>query len=588
MRQFFKMLFASMFGFILAGILLIFIVGGIITASISNLSESKSVSIEDKSVLHITLGYKIPERTSNSLLSNFSDEEENIGLNDILDNLKKAKTDPHIKGVLIDILTVGGGWATAEEIRNAILDFKKSGKFVLAYSEVYTNGSYYIASVADKIYLNPTGELLFNGLFAQLTFYKHALDKLGVEMTAIKGPDNKYKGAVEPFLYDKLSSDNREQIQAYLNSLNQHMLKNISDSRHITVDELTGIANELKIQSASDAKKYKMVDDLWYKDQLLKEINTRLGQGEADKINFVNLSKYTHVVVSGTEKDGDDKIAIVYANGDINSGEGTDETIGSERISSALRKARTDKQVKAVVLRINSPGGSALASDIIWREVELTNKIKPVVVSMGDVAASGGYYIACPASYIFAQSNTITGSIGVFGLIPNVQKLMTEKLGITTDQVKTGKHSDLGDINRAMTEEEKQIYNNFVNKTYQDFISKVAKGRKKDVQTIDLIAKGRVYTGDDALKIGLVDKIGGIEDAFSKAAELAHLKNYRVKVLPQMKNPLEKLIKSAGGDVKTEMIEKELGEFAELYKTLKMVKQWKGIQARMLFSIDIK
>ncbi|MDZ4756737.1 MAG: signal peptide peptidase SppA [Bacteroidota bacterium] len=589
MRQFFKMLFASMFGFIIGGILLVFIVGGIITASLSSLADKKVATIEDKSVLHITLGYPIPERTPNNPFAGIVGDADMVGLNDILANLKKAQSDPHIKGVLLEIMAVGGGWATAEEIRNAVLDFKKSGKFVLAYSEIYTNGSYYIATAADKIYLNPTGEMLFNGMFAQVHFFKKALDKLGIEMTAIKGPDNKYKSAVEPFLYDHMSAENREQVEVYLNSLNNHMLETIAQSRKMEVADVRGIANELKIKSAADAKNLKMVDELWYKDQLLLELNKRLGQGEKDKIHLVTMGKYANVGVAGSEPDGEGKIAIIYATGEINSGEGSDNSIGSDRISDAIRKARNDDKVKAIVLRINSPGGSSLASDIIWREVELTRQQKkPIVVSMGDVAASGGYYIAAPADYIFAQANTITGSIGVFGLIPNYQKLMNDKLGITSEGVKTGKYSDLGDMGRPMTAEEKTIYESLVNKVYNDFVDRVAAGRKKTKAEVDNMARGRVWTGEDALKIGLVDKIGGIDDAIKKAAELAKLKDYRIKVLPQMKNPLEKFLKNGTTDVKQSIIESELGEYATLYRTLKAMKTWKGVQARMMFDVEIR
>ncbi len=588
MRQFFKMLFASMFGFIIGGILLVFIVGGIITASLSSLADKKVSTIEDKSILHITLGYPIPERTPNNPFSSIMGDADIVGLNDIMDNLKKAQSDPHIKGVLLEIMAVGGGWATAEEIRNAIIDFKKSGKFVIAYSEIYTNGSYYIATAADKIYLNPTGEMLFNGMFAQVTFFKKALDKLGIEMTAIKGPDNKYKSAVEPFLYDHMSAENKEQVEVYLNSINNHMLEKVAESRKMQMADVKEIANELKIKCASDAKNLKMVDDLWYKDQLLAELNKRLGQGEKDKIHMVDMGKYANVNVPGSEPDGEGKIAIIYATGEINSGEGSDNSIGSERISEAIRKARKDDKINAVVLRVNSPGGSALASDIIWREVELTRQKKPVVVSMGDVAASGGYYIAAPASYIFAQPNTITGSIGVFGLIPNYQKLMNDKLGITTEGIKTGKHSDLGDMGRPMTAEEKTIYETLVTKVYNNFVDRVATGRKKSKAEIDEIARGRVWTGEDALKNGLVDKIGGIDDAIKKAAELAKIKSFRIKVLPQMKNPLEKFFKNGTSDVKQDLIESELGEYATVYRTLKAIKTWKGVQARMLFDVEIR
>lgn len=585
--NFLKIMFGSMLGFFLSLILFVIILFGIIAGAVSTMKDGEKVDIKEKSVLQLDFGLGISERTPNNplkFLARNGNTDMPIGLDDILASINHAATDENIKGIYINVEAIGSGWATAEEIRQALIEFKKSKKWIIAYGEIYTKGAYYLASVADKIYLNPAGEVLFNGMYSEVTFFKGALEKLGVEMQVIR--HGKFKGAVEPFFLDKLSNENREQISVYVNGLWNHMLDRVSESRNITKDELNKIADGLLVRNADDAKQFKLVDDVIFKDQVLDELRKRLSIKEEEKISFVSLNKYRHSFKD--ERKGESKIAVIYAVGEINGGNGDDETIGSEGLSEAIRKARLDKKVKAVVLRINSPGGSALASDVIWREVVLTKKVKPVIVSMGDVAASGGYYIACAADSIFAQPNTITGSIGVFGLMPNTAKLMHEKLGITTDGVKTNTYSDLGKIDRPLSVDEMAIMQTYVNHTYDEFITKVAEGRHMDKNMIDSIGQGRVWTGMDALRIGLVDRLGSLQDAIDAAARMAKLKEYKLKILPKQKEPFEELMKSLKEDGETYMAKQQLGEYYTWFNQFKHMNRMKGVQARMSYWVETK
>jgi len=478
MKEFFKYVFASMVGFIFVAIIVFFIGAAIIFGLIAS-STDKSVSVDANSVLHIQLDKEIPERTPNNPLAdvpflNLGDDKI-VGLNDILADIKKAKTDDNIKGIYLDESNLMAGEATTEEIRNALIDFKKSGKFIIAYGEVYTQSFYYLASVADKIYVNPKGIFEFHGFSSEITFLKGALDKLGIQAQIIRV--GTYKSAVEPLILTKMSDANRLQVTSYMGSLYGHFLSGISQSRGINKDSLFNYANELRIQFPEDAMKYKLVDGLKYKDEVLDELKERTGVSSTKNVHSVDIVDYTKSDDNSDTDTSDDsksssknKIAIVYASGEINGGDGDDENIGSETLSKALRKVRLDDHVKAVVLRVNSPGGSSLASAVIWREVMLTHKVKPIIVSMGDYAASGGYYISCAADSIIAEPNTVTGSIGIFAILPNMQKFFNDKLGITFDGVKTGKYADLGDVSRPLTPEEQAILQNEVNRGYDDWI----------------------------------------------------------------------------------------------------------------------
>lgn len=590
MKQFFKFMFASMLGFLLSGILLIVIFIALVSSAISNAGkEEDEVSVKENSVLHIEFGQEIVDRASKNPLENFDfmsfKPNEITGLDKILENLEKAASDTKIKGIFLDITNVPAGIATVEEIRNALIEFKKSKKFIVAYSEIYTQKTYYLTSVADKIYLNPQGAIEIKGLGGEIMFYKGALEKLEIEPQIIR--HGKFKSAVEPYMLDKMSDANREQTHTFINSIWQQIISGIAKERKISTASIQEMADNMLVQSPEDALKYKLVDKLLYRDEVTAELKGRLGVAEKDKLALVDFSSYFNTPTIRKYDLATPKIAVIYATGAIESGEGDDKTIGSERISKAIAEARKDEKVKAIVLRVNSPGGSALASDVIWREVVLAKKVKPVVVSMGDVAASGGYYIACAANKIYASPNTITGSIGVFGVMFNGQKFLNNKLGITIDTVKTGKHSDLGSIYRPLTADERAVIQQEVEHVYDVFTKKVAEGRKKTQAEIDSIGQGRVWSGTDAMKIGLIDAFGGLNDAIADAAKMAKLDKYRIYSLPKQKSTLESLFKKTTESEETRVMERELGLAYKYYKNLQDVLKSQGIQARLPYSIDI-
>jgi protease IV len=589
MKQFFKFMLASMTGYLLLWIVMGLIFFSII-ASIASFAKKTVVVLDDKSVLTLKLDQPIPDRTSDNPFGDFDfasmTSKKAQGLDNLLKVIKRAATDDKIKGIFLDVSDIPSGIATIEEIRNALLEFKKSGKFIYSYSEDYSQRGYYLASLSDKIFLNPQGSLTFKGLAAELMFFKGTLEKLEVQAQIIR--HGKFKSAVEPFTNDKASEANRLQYQKLLDGIWKQMLDGISAERKITTEELTMIADSLKIQLAVDAVKYKLVDKLVYRDELLDEMKTKLGIDADEDISFVAPGKYLktkeskHKMVIGKKK-----IAVVYAIGAIGSGEGDEKTIGSECISKAISDARSDSSVRAIVLRINSPGGSALASEVIWREVVLAQKVKPVVVSMGDVAASGGYYIACGAGKIFAQPNTLTGSIGVFGIVPNLEKLFKNKLGITFDVIKTNKYSDYITASRALQPYETKVLTNQIENIYQVFIGHVAEGRNMTTVEVDSIGQGRVWSGVDAKRIGLVDEIGGLQKAIEAAAKLAKMEDYKIVNYPKIKDPFTKFFEEFMDDTKTSELKEMLGENYEYYEYLQNMKSQKGIQARLPFDLVI-
>ncbi|HPS45636.1 MAG TPA: signal peptide peptidase SppA [Bacteroidales bacterium] len=590
MKQFFKFMFASMTGSFILIVILFFIFMGMVL-SVASLSKKEVVIVPANSVLQLKLNDEITDRSSSNPFNNFDFSSFNTtkspGLNEILQNIKKAKTDDNIKGIFLDLGTIPSGIATIEEIRNALLDFKSSKKFIISYSEEYTQKAYYIASVSDKIYLYPEGALDFKGLNGEVMFFKGLLDKLDVDVQILR--HGKFKSAVEPFVLDKMSEPNKEQTLKYISGIWNQMLEGISESRKMSVAQLNGIADSFKIQKAQDAVTYKLVDKLMYKDELLAELRNLLGIGKKEKINSISLQKYTSVP-DKTKKihKTKDKIAVIYALGEIVSGKGDDETIGSDRISEAIRKARLDSAVKAIVLRVNSPGGSALASDVIWREVTLSKKTKPVVVSMGDLAASGGYYIACAATRIVADPTTLTGSIGVFGLIPNLKGLYNNKLGVSFDNVKTNNYADIGSTYRPLTNSEENIYQTSVENIYETFITHVAEGRGMTKEKVDSIGQGRVWNGVDAIKIGLIDEFGGLEKSIEIAAKLAKIEEYKIQSLPAQKDPFTQIMEELSGESTDQTILKnKLGELFEFYNYIQYVKNTKGVQARIPYTIKI-
>ncbi len=572
----------SAFALLIIGILII--VGLVASASKDTTSEIKS-----NSILHIILNNDIVERSSKNPFQNFDltnfDQEKQPGLTDIVALIKAASTDNNIKAIYLDIDEISSGIASVEEIRNALIEFKKSKKPIVSYSEVYTQKAYYLASVADKIYLNPAGLLEFKGFSAKVMFYKGALEKLEIEPEIIRV--GSFKSAVEPYMLDHMSDSSKLQTNVLLSSVYQHFLTQVSKGRNISIKELAAIANELKVQTAQDALKYKLVDGLKYKDEIIAELSKISNTNNEEELKLVGLSEYlqSNPIKASTATD---KIAVIYAAGEIVSGSGNDDNIGSERVSAAIRKARLDKNVKAIVLRINSPGGSALASDVIWREVILTKKVKPVIASMGDVAASGGYYIACAADQIIAEPNTITGSIGVFGVLFNAEKFFKNKLGITFDGTKTAEFADLGDYSRPLSPTEKNIIQQSVNQIYKDFTNKVAAGRNLPIQKVLNIAGGRVWSGSDALRIGLVDSLGNMNDALRLAAQKANLKDYRIINLPEETATLEKILTGLSGKIKMQFLKAEYGEGYQYYQEFANIKSMKGIQTRLPVNLNIQ
>ena len=578
-----------MLGAILSAFALLIIGILIIVSLVANASKDTTSEINSNSILHIILNNDIVERSSKNPFKNFDfnnfDQDKQPGLTDIVALINAASTDDKIKAIYLDIDEISSGIASVEEIRNALINFKKSKKTIISYSEVYTQKAYYLASVADKIYLNPAGLLEFKGFSAKVMFYKGALEKLEIEPEIIRV--GSFKSAVEPYMLDHMSDSSKLQTNVLLNSIYQHFLNQVSKERNISTKELAAIANELKVQSAQDALKYKLVDGLKYKDEIITELSKISNTKNEEELQLVGLSEYLQSKPIKVET-ATDKIAVIYAAGEIVSGSGNEDNIGSERVSAAIRKARLDKNVKAVVLRINSPGGSALASDVIWREVILTKKVKPVIASMGDVAASGGYYIACAADQIIAEPNTITGSIGVFGVLFNAEKFFKNKLGITFDGTKTAEFADLGDYSRPLSPTEKNIIQQSVNQIYKDFTNKVAAGRNLPIQKVLNIAGGRVWSGSDALRIGLVDSLGNMNDALRLAAQKANLKDYRIINLPEETATLEKILTGLSGKIKMQFLKAEYGEGYQYYQEFANIKSMKGIQTRLPVNLNIQ
>lgn len=592
-----------MLGTFLIGIVLIIVfaiamaaaIGGALASSGSFGSGGKT-SVKENSVLHIQLDKEIKDRGKGDEIDlDFGPFKgmNGLGLNDILDDLEKAKTDDRIKGIFLDLTGVNAGMATLSEIRGKLLDFKQaSGKPVIAYSELYTQGSYYLASAADEVYLVPEGDLDFRGLQTEITFFKGLFEKLDIDVEFIKGHNNIYKSFGEAFTEDKMTAANHEQMQRLLASVWERYLSDVGATRSIDRQRLNSIADSLMVRSAADAVTLGLVDGAKYRDEVLAVLKDKMGLDAGKDIEFAELSKYTRAAPAdkAESKGGKEKIAVVYAQGSIGSGESEDDMIGSTTVSEAIRDAREDSTVKAIVLRVNSPGGSGLASDVIWREVDLARKTKPVVVSMGDLAASGGYYISCAASKIYAEPTTITGSIGVFGIIPNMQGFFNNKLGITFDGDKTNHYADMFDVSRPMREDERRIIQSYVDHFYETFKQRVADGRKLDVARVDSIGRGRVWTGVDAKELGLVDELGGMEDAVKGAAALAGLTDYRTVDYPEQKGFFEQLMADLNGQARTWVAEQTFGDDAALMKQFEKVREARrsiGVQARMPFDIEI-
>ena len=582
--NFLRNLFASIFGTLIAfGIILVLII--LVAAAFG---ETDKISVKENSVLEIKLEKTVKDfapKSDNPLDELLGFNDDKIALNEILNAIENAKEDANIKGISIQTLGVSAGIAQTQAIRNKLEEFKESGKFINAYADVYDQKSYYLSSVADSIYLNPVGAVDFKGLASEILFYKDLEDKSGVTMEVIR--HGKYKSAVEPFLYNEMSKENREQITAFINSIWKEIVEDVSKSRNIIVEELNNIADNLLGRNADLALQNNLIDGAIYMDEYENILKSAVEISEDADLNKISIEDYISTGKGRITSSGSNKIAIIYAQGEIMYGKGDENYIGQELIIKTLRSIRKSKDVKAIVLRINSPGGSALASELIWREIELTKQKLPIVVSMGNVAASGGYYIACNADKIFAEPTTITGSIGVYGVIPNVSKL-AGNIGVNAEQVSTNKGASYS-VFEPMTSEFRAVTTEGVEQVYTTFLDRVSAGRNMNFSAVDSIAQGRVWSGVDAKNIGLVDELGNIEDAIAAAAELAEITDYKIRNYPDYKGDLEDRFSGFPFmKTKEKLLIEEFGEENyKIYKTIKSFSNMKGIQARMPYIIEI-
>lgn len=593
MKQFFKYVLATIVGLILFGFIFFVLMGGLVAKSITKEMKEDKVSISSNSILKLSFDLPVNDRPyeTEGLASAFSlDNNENLGLRPILKAIEKAKTDPEIRGIYLDVDGVSTGFANLTELQDALKDFKTSDKFIISSSRLLTQKGYALASIADEVYLHPEGYFDFKGLAANVTFIKGTLDKLGIEPMIFYA--GKFKSATEPLRRKNMSEPNKIQTKEFLEDIYGNYLEDISANRNIPVNELRDIADNMKIRTPEDALTFKMVDGVKYDDEVRAILRTRLGGDDDDDIEFVSLSDYSKArkITAKGKNVGSNRIAVLYAEGGINMGKDDNgRSINGDFYAKEIRKLRKNKSVKAVVLRVNSPGGSAFASDLMWRELELLKKEKPFIVSMGNYAASGGYYIACNSDKIYAEENTITGSIGVFGVLMNVQKTMEDKLGMTTDGVSTGKYSDFPNPTKQWSEAEKQIMQKQIDRIYDSFIGKVAEGRKLTKEQVNEIAQGRVWSGEDALKVGLVDEIGSLNDAIEYASKQAEVDNYKVSIYPEHKSSLDRFLEKL--NIKTQAkaeLKKELGTFAKTFDYLEAMESAQEPQMRIPYEMEIK
>lgn len=584
MKLFIKNILSTIIGVVISGVIIILLFIGIIVS----ISSKQEVIIKEKGILKIDLGNTaVVERTSANPLGEFNisgELNETIELKQVLDNIEKAKKDSNIKGIYINTSFVNAGLSQTEEIRNKLLEFKETGKPIISYSEMYSQSAYYLASVADKMYLNPEGMIELKGLSMSQLFYKGLLEKLDIDMQIIR--HGKFKSAVEPYTLDKMSDENRKQMKLILTSISNNIMDSIANQRGLLLSQIYNHTRNISLESAKSCLELNYVDALLYQDQIEDSL---LNLSGSKKLNLINLTKYTNVNDVEKKEISRNKIAIIYATGAIKSGKGDETSIGSKTTALAIKKAREDKNVKAIVFRINSGGGSALASDVILRETKLIKQTnKPLVVSMGDYAASGGYYIACAADSIVSNPTTLTGSIGVFGMVPNLQKFYKNKLGITIDTVNTSKYADIG-INRPLSNFERKKIQKGVENIYKTFITHVSEGRNMSITAVDEIGQGRVWTGYDAKSIGLIDTYGGLEKAIEIAALLAKTKDYRIITLPKKKDPFSQLALKIGGETSMfNIVVEKLGIKTNLIKPIEMLLQEDPIQAKIPFIINLK
>ena len=585
---------------VVVGVIIVHILYGVIFLLIclsAAGSSSSDVTVKDNSVLKISLTADMPDKVTDGMSFDYMSMTpvKQIGLNDALKSIEKAKTDDRIKGIYLDMDGASAGTATIEELRNKLIEFKESGKFIISYATAYSQFGYYLASVADEVYVNPQGGMSWQGMCSQIMFYKNVLEKLGVEMQVFR--HGQFKSAVEPYICDKMSPANRKQYSVLLNSIWGRVCKGISEARGISVEDLNMYADSLSLRKAQDAVTLKFADAVKYYDEVIDELKAKSGFDGKDKDMFIDLEKYAKASVPNVkENKSKNEVAVLFAEGEIVDGNGGKGQMGGDKIAEELRKIRENDDVKAVVLRVNSPGGSGLASEVMWREIQKVKQAgKPIVVSMGNLAASGGYYISCSADYIYAQPTTLTGSIGVFGMFPNLQGLVTDKIGLTIDTVCTNAHADFGSTMRPVTEMEYNYVQQSIEDFYDTFLTRVFDGRKgkgaeghvlSEKALVDSIGQGRVWAGADAIEIGLVDELGSLNDAVKKAVELANIPDYKIVEYPAKKEWFEELAEQF--DISARIMKSELGENYIYYQNAKRIAETSGIQARMEHDIVIK
>jgi protease-4 len=578
---------AVIVGLLIFSVMSFFLLAGLI--AVISASEDE-VKVRENTVFVMNLEGKVlverknedePDFSSLGLFSGVS----TVGLTNLKNALQNAKENENIKGIFLKPGTFIAGQAGLKELRDELKSFKESGKFIISYGELFTENGYYLSTIADEIYLNPSGLLEFNGFASEVVFFKGMFEKLEIEPQIFRVGD--FKSAVEPFLLDKMSDENRLQTQSFLNDLNTQVLEEISIERGIPFDRLKEINQKMLVRKIKDAEDLELVDGLWYEDQVIDLLKSKVGLDKEDRLNTINITRINRTAKSSTKR-SKNRIAVIIAEGEIMGG--NDETlVSSERFKEEIRKARRNENVKAIVLRVNSPGGSALASEVIWRELEEARKSKPVIASMGELAASGGYYIAAASDTIVAQPNSITGSIGIFALWFNAQGLLNNKLGITTDVVKTGELSDFLSPTRKISELEKSIFQQQVEEGYDIFLSRVSEGRKMDKEEVMKVASGRVWTGNQAKENGLVDVLGSLEDAITIAAKKAEVEDdFRVVYYPEIKPWFERFLSSFSNEVQAYYHQKKLGNLYPVYQQIEHLKKYEGLMMRIPYDYAIQ
>jgi protease IV len=580
---FWKSFFATILALIVFSFASFFLLIGFFAA----LSSEQQVIVAENSVLRLNLDAEISEQQVDNPFEGlpvFGTEVASVGLIELKDAIKHAKDDANIKGIYLTVSYPMTGFATLEEIRQSLIDFKSSGKWVVTYNEAMSEGAYYLASVADKIYLNPIGDVEWNGLAIEVSFFKRMFEKLEVKPEVFRVGD--FKSAVEPFILDKMSDANRLQLTETINSIYDYVLEQVATARNIPKVRLKEISDKMLVRNAQQAVEHGLVDSLLYADELTAELKSRLSLTESDDIEFIKLNQYRKSYSS--IKASKNEIAVIVGDGEILPGKGDDNTIGGDAFAEEVRKARESDKIKAIVIRINSPGGSFQASDKMWREITLAAQVKPVIASMGDYAASGGYYMAMGCDTIVAQPHTITGSIGIFSVLFDASGLMTNKLGITSEEIKTGEFGEMITISRALNDAEKNVWQTKTEEGYEVFTGKAAKGRKMSIDELKKVASGRVWTGTQAKERGLVDVLGGMNDAISIAATAANVSNdYKVKFYPRKQPFFQELMSQLENNAKVNTLKSEMGIYYPIFQQWQHVQHYQGVQARIPFEFEI-